>query len=345
MDGFTKIPNLPPTVNLYLHDLIIILVLALYFLTKPKIKLNLLKPFIAFLLVCFISLFFAIRNFSLIQILTSSLYLLRFTVYGCLIFILKDKRFKLPIKKLLIFSSLVLAIFGIAQYLIYPDIHFLASNQWDNHYYRVIATFFDPSFVGMILLLGMILTFFTKSSPWLYPIYLIPLLLTYSRSTYLALLISLLSYTIFKRKLKFLIIGLLFILILPILPRPGGEGVKLERVFSIKQRLYNYQDSFVIIKQNPILGVGFNTLRYYKNQPLSHAGAGLDSSLLFVFATTGIIGFAAYLNLLKSIYKHSLLIKISLIALLTHSLFQNSLFYPWVLIWLFSLVASEKVRS
>ncbi|MEA3355199.1 MAG: hypothetical protein U9Q63_01805, partial [Patescibacteria group bacterium] len=41
----TKIPNLPPTVNLYLHDLIIILVLALYFLTKPKIKLNLLKPF------------------------------------------------------------------------------------------------------------------------------------------------------------------------------------------------------------------------------------------------------------------------------------------------------------
>ncbi|MFH1280982.1 MAG: O-antigen ligase family protein, partial [Candidatus Beckwithbacteria bacterium] len=247
----------------------------------------------------------------------------------------------LPLKKLLILSSLILAIFGILQYLIYPDILFLASNQWDNHYYRVIATFFDPSFVGLILLLGLILTFFTKSSPWLYPIYLTPLLLTYSRSTYLALLISLFSYTLYKCKFKILLIGLVFISLLPFLPRPGGEGVKLERMFSIEQRLDNYQHALTIIKENPLFGVGFNTLRFYQNQPLSHAGAGLDSSLLFVFATTGLIGFVAYLNLLKSIYNNSLLIKISLIALLTHSLFQNSLFYPWVLIWFFSLVGSE----
>ena len=143
------------------------------------------------------------------------------------------------------------------------------------------------------------------------------------------------------KKLKLLLLGILFVIILPFLPRPGGDGVKLERVFSIKQRIDNYQDSLVIIKDHPVFGVGFNTLRYYQNQPLSHAGAGLDSSLLFVLATTGILGFLAYLNLLNHIYKTSLLIKISLIVLLTHSLFQNSLFYPWILIWFFSLVGSE----
>lgn len=333
----TKVPGLPPTINLYLHDLIISLIFVLWLFTKPKIKSKLLKPLSYFLVVCLLSLIIAIPNFTTIQILTSSLYLVRFLVYSSLIFSLKD--LKLPIKKYLIYSALALGIFGMLQYLFWPDTRFLASAGWDDHYYRVISTFGDPSFVGLILLLGLILTFVTKASPWFYPILLIPLFLTYSRSTYLALLTAILGYSIIKKQLKFLLLAVLVLTVLPFLPRPGGAGVKLERVFSIKQRLDNYQDSLTIIKQKPILGVGFNTLRYYKNEPLSHAGAGLDSSLLFIFATTGIVGLFSYLNLLKSIFKQSLVFKLSLIAVFIHALFQNSLFYPWVLIWLFSLTA------
>lgn len=339
----TKIPGLPPTINLYLHDLIISLILILWLFTKPKLDPKLLKPLKLFLLTCLVSLAVALPKFSPTQILISSLYLIRFTVYSSLIFILKD--IKLPIKKLLIFSSSILAVFGILQYSTLPDTRFLSSAQWDDHYYRVIATFGDPSYVGIVLVLGLILVFLTKVTPWLYPVFLIPLFLTYSRSSYLALLTAILSYVVYKKRFKLLLVGLAFMLVLPFLPRPGGAGVKLERVFSIKQRLDNYQDSLVIIKANPVFGTGFNTLRFYQNKPVSHAGAGLDSSLLFVFATTGIIGFLTYLNLLKNIYNQSLLIKISLIALLVHSLFQNSLFYPWVLVWLFSLIGYELRRS
>ncbi len=342
----TKIPGLPPGINLYFHDLIISLILVLWLFTKPKIKSHpLIKPLIIFLTTCLISLIIATTKFSILKVLTSSLYLLRFAVYSTLIFIFNDLKLKSSIQKLLITSSLTLAVFGLIQYLAIPDTRFLASSHWDDHYYRVIATFGDPSFVGIVLLFGVILVFCKKASPWLYPFYLVSLLLTYSRSTYLALIITILSYSILKRKIKILLIGIAFVSILPLLPRPGGEGVKLERLFSINQRLNNYQHSLNIVKQNPVFGIGFNTLRYYQNKPVSHAGAGLDSSLFFVLATTGIIGFAAYLNWLKNVFSHSLLTKLSLIALLVHSMFQNSLFYPWVLIWLFSLIGSESRHS
>ena len=127
-------------------------------------------------------------------------------------------------------------------------------------------------------------------------------------------------------------------MLLPFLPRPGGEGVKLERVFSLNQRFANYREGLQLIKLSPVFGLGFNTMRYYRNDFVSHAAAGLDSSLLFVLATTGIIGLLTYLNLLKSLWQTSLLVKLSLSAVLVHSLFQNSFFYPLIMIWLWSIV-------
>jgi len=177
----TKIPGLPPTTNLYLHDIIISLSFIVWVLTKPKLKSKLLKPLTYFLLTCLLSLLVASFNFPSTSILISSLYLFRLTIYSSLIFILRDT--KLPIKKLLLYSSLTLAIFGITQYLLVPDTRFLATNGWDDHYYRVISTFGDPSYVGAILLLGLILISVTKSSIWFYPILLVPIFLTYSRST------------------------------------------------------------------------------------------------------------------------------------------------------------------
>ena len=228
----TRIPIFPPPINLYLHDLIISLLLIFWLLTKPRPKAdNLLKPLIIFISACLLSLAVAAFKFSLSEILVSSLYLVRFATYSSLIFILSDQRLKLPIKKLLLISSGILAVFGLAQYLLVPDTRFLSLLNWDDHYFRVIATLGDPAYVAIILLLGLVLVFSTKVSPWLYPLYLVPLLLTYSRSTFLSLLVTILAYSIFKRKLKIILLGLLFISFLPFLPRPGGEGVKLERLF------------------------------------------------------------------------------------------------------------------
>jgi len=338
----TRLPIPHPNINLYLHDILISFIIILWLTTKPKKLPSLAKPIALFISACLISLILAIPRFQPQQLLVSSLYLIRWTAYAGLYFVLKDKRIKLPLYRLMVFSSLALAIFGLTQYLLVPDTRFLAAAHWDDHYYRVIATLGDPAFVGIILLLGLILAITAKFPVWLYPVYLIPLLLTYSRSTYLSLVAAAVAYSFFKRRFKMFVFALLALaIVLTFLPRPGGEGVKLERLASISQRAENYREGIAIFKKSPIFGVGFNTLRFYRQDQVSHAAAGLDSSLLFILATTGLVGLIAYLNLLKNLWRKSIAITISLVALLIHSFFQNTLFYPWVMIWFWILLATE----
>ena len=64
----------------------------------------------------------------------------------------------------------------------------------------------------------------------------------------------------------------------------------------------------------------------------SHACSGSDSSLLLVLATTGVAGFLSFLFLLIHVWRNSnSLSKTLLVATLVHSMFSNSLFYPWIL--------------
>jgi hypothetical protein len=77
----------------------------------------------------------------------------------------------------------------------------------------------------------------------------------------------------------------------------------------------------------------------------SHACSGSDSSLLFILTTTGIIGFMAFafsIFRIRGFIQHSsnyLLLAVSFIALLVHSLFSNSMFYPWIMGWMVILLA------
>lgn len=152
-------------------------------------------------------------------------------------------------------------------------------------------------------------------------------------------------------------IFLLLSVTLIILPRaPGGEGVKLERTSSIQARIINWQNSLKIFLDHPLIGVGFNTYRYAQKDygfletlvwQKSHAGAGADSSLLFVAATTGIIGLVFYLRYIGVWWKLSAIrpvLRLSLAALLAHSFFLNSLFYPFLLFWL-SLILSLSSKT
>ncbi|MFC1627413.1 O-antigen ligase family protein [Patescibacteria group bacterium] len=331
-------------VNLYLHDFIITILAIIYIFNKPKFKSFLTKPLIIFISAATLSLVVNLNKFPLSQIFTSSLYLVRFIVYSSLFFIIKDqsKTTKKTLFKLLIYVTTAIGLFGLLQYFLLPDTRFLFFSNWDDHYYRLLSSFLDPNFTGILLVLGLILVFFAQKHWYYYLILLTPLFLTYSRSSYLGLLTAGLAISIIKKKFKYLLaIIVLLIISLPVLPRPGGEGVKLERVFSIKQRAYNYQEGIKIFKTDPIFGIGFNTLRLHRNDFTSHAASGLDSSPLFVLTTTGIVGLIAYLNLLKNIYKISPIVQISLITVLVHSFFQNTLFYPWVMIWLWVLSATE----
>jgi len=183
-------------------------------------------------------------------------------------------------------------------------------------------------------------------------IFMIALTLTYSRAGYLAFFSGTLALLVLKNRLAKLIpLALIFVGILFLIPNYGSEGVRLGRTRSILTRIVSYQDAFSIFKKSPLLGVGYNNICIAKQKYLgqrvnfeSHSCSGIESSFLLILATTGIVGFTIFIyglgNLLilpKNFYGP--VFTSSMVAVLTHAFFVNSLFYPWVMGYLGILFA------
>ena len=316
-----------------------------------KLSSRLALPIFTFFTVGLISLLLASQLYPWSSILVGSMYLVRWLVYS--LFFASIIQLIKPVRIAYIIYSLGLltVVISLGQYLVFPDIRSLAVSEWDPHYYRAVGQFLDPGFTGLLLVFTLIfLTLrepsnqITKYISWI-GTYL-AFALTYSRSSYAAFLVSM-AYIAWKIKgwKFFLGILLLFTVTVAILPRaPDGEGVKLERTSSIQARIDSWTTAWRIYTQHPIIGTGFNVYRYAQGASLkSHAGAGADSSLLFVAATTGTVGLLAYLWYLKRVYDLRSTIydlQATLVAVLVHSLFLNSLFYPAVMVWLSLLVLS-----
>ncbi|MBU0572119.1 O-antigen ligase family protein, partial [Patescibacteria group bacterium] len=176
---------------------------------------------------------------------------------------------------------------------------------------------------------------------------IISIAFTYSRAGYLALAGGLFTVFLLKKNLRlFFIVVLAFVLLVIFLPRPGGEGVKLERTASIVLRMEDYRDTLTIFNKVPLFGVGYNNMcvaraKYLGQANLnSHACSGSASSLLLLLATTGVLGFLIFANLIQRIVidltknTYGLTFLSCLVALFIHSIFVNSLFYPWVMGWM-----------
>lgn len=308
--------------------------------------------------VAVVSLAINISQFSFREIVISSLYVWRFIAYSLLFFIVRElgKAQRTRVSRLLLLAILVVSLAGLLQYIFLPDVTFLSADNWDDHYYRLISTFLDPGFTGAILVLGLVYGFQQLTSGlsrWLYlgTVYL-AMALTYSRAAYLMFIVVSAVAAISKKSMRlFILCTLLLALTIVLLPKTAGEGTKLQRENSVLARIRNWEQSIFLWKDQPILGFGFNTYRYVLSQKgliteegvkNSHAGGGADSSLLLVLVTTGIIGLAAYLNMGKEIFqKHrkSVLVMSSFAGVLVNSWFNNTLFYPWVMEWLWILLA------
>lgn len=239
---------------------------------------------------------------------------------------------------LIIFSNII---FGLIQYFLWPDFTYFDSLNWDPHLFRLVSTFFDPTFTGLIFLLFLIKTFLDQKIPFqktlLFTTYL-ALALTYSRSSLIAFLISFSFISLKKKKPKiFFVTLIIFLLTIVLLPRQAGEGTKLERTSSIKAKIENYKEGFGVFVKSPIIGHGYNNLQFVRNVSIknSHANSGFDSSLLTTLTTTGVIGFILFILGIKNEFIQSNLTKKTFwIAILFHSLFANSLLYPWILLFL-----------
>lgn len=368
-----------PGLRFHLFEISIFIFILFWFFRKVKLKEKFLlpaffKPMVIFGALAAFSLFLKIGHLKPVEFLGALFYLIRYFNLIFLYWAMVDffKKEHLDLKKYLVRIGLAVAVFSLIQYIILPDTRFLFNFGWDEHYFRAIGPFLDPAFTGIILCLSFIafvMNFFEgeKSFSILLKgtLLLLALGLTFSRLAYVCLLFGMGMILIFKKKMKALIIFIfVFLFLILLLPKPGGEGVNLLRTSSFIAREENYQQTLEIIKNNLFFGVGFNAFRYtqrdygflsFKNWQETNAGAGADNSLLFALATTGIFGLLAFLwwwsKIIISCFKvalrngSSLMLLSSVVTVLLSSIFINSLFYPWIVFWLFLLLARFTVEK
>ncbi|MDD4785497.1 MAG: O-antigen ligase family protein [Candidatus Shapirobacteria bacterium] len=266
------------------------------------------------------------------------LYLFRLTFL--LSFLIFPPTIEEKIKKifnLAIFSNII---FGLIQYFLWPNFTYFNSLNWDPHLYRLVSTFFDPTFTALIYLFLIITVFLDKKFPLRKIILIVSYLalaLTYSRSSYLSFLVAFTFIAYQKKSLKiFLLSFLLIFSTILLLPRFEGEGTKLERTSSISAKIENYKEAFSVFLKAPVIGHGYNnisSIRQIKDQD-SHSNSSFDGSLITILTTNGLIGLTIFILGLKNTFiRGNIKTKTIIIALLFHSLFANSLLYPWILLY------------
>lgn len=349
-------------------------------ITKTTSHASLFRPILLFSSICLISLL--INSFSLQQqeLLVSFLYFLRWLGYVSIYFIIAETspmiKKRLPIY--IIITACILGIMGIIQFLLYTNLVNLRYLGWDEHWYRLFATFFDPNFIAIFFVMTLFITVYYVQQSFhntkrllLYAgataIQLIALFLTFSRSGFLACIAGLTLFFVINKqskKLLYVLIGFFVTgIIIILLNYQATEGTKLFRIQSSQHRIVSAQEALTIFQKNPIIGVGFNAYRYAKhryglssdNWQSSHSDAGADNSFLFILATTGIIGACAYLFLLiKTIFvlmqkmqtnDLASAILAAFVALCISSFFVNSLFYPLLMIVLWLLLGAIENTS
>ena len=324
---------------------------ALYAVFKNYRKPEIFRFIISFLNVAIFSYMISVFIFNTQNVIYGLFYLVRLASYFCfLIYVWNFVKENAKNKKLLIDSLLVVsvtsAVFGWVQFFTVPDLKALTIYGWDMHLFRLVGTFLDPAFLGLILVFGLIISIykFLENKKWKWIVLIIFLLLslafTYSRASYLAFAAGILTVIYFMPKFKklfFLVIGLAVIAL--ILPTAKNHSIGLFRTFSAVDRIENYKSTLNIFSKSPLFGVGYDNMciayqKYIGPQDFSsHACSGSDSSLLFILATTGIVGFIVFVRLIVNLARlvNPKFIAAPALAMLVHSLFSNSLFYPWIM--------------
>ena len=299
------------------------------------------------------------------------LYVIRFLLYAALYWVAASDTFEVgSLLTPLVWSGVGIAALGFIQLVLYPNLRNLYYLGWDPHVGRLFSTLLDPNFTGIYLALTALLLLYGWGekkhmlSRLGFVVVSVALLFTYSRSSIAAYGAGLLVWGMLTGRKK--LIGVLLILAvagLVLLPR-GSEGQNILRSTSSMARLGTAASGIEIFLARPVLGTGMNTLlmKHADTAPIpSRTGTGIDTSLIAVAAADGLLGlffivwflvacvFLGKTGLAKStrLREESALYLAALSAIFVHSLFVNSLLYPWVLVWLFvgTGVIERRIRA
>ncbi len=336
-------------------DILVALFVVISFIQK---RISVDKHLFATLCVFSFSLIFG-GIFLKINVIVGFLYLIRLTTYFLFAVCLKqyvsvDHCLKDKLLSYLFVGLISIGLFGWIQYFVYPDFRPFFAFGWDDHLFRLIGTFLDPGFTSIFLVFGFLLSliYFKTSKNKLYifsaVFFLVTLLFTYSRAGYIALAISNI-YILTKNKTysyivySFIFLFFVFSLLGLFSSYKVSEGTNLLRTYSIGQRVLNTKVGGKIFISSPLFGVGYNNICEYKakyfnySSVLNHSCSGLDNSIVFVLATTGFFGLLSLIKLFSVIHANTSkdlygeFFTASGVALLVHSQFNNSLFYPFCL--------------
>lgn len=264
--------------------------------------------------------------------------------------------------KWLLTAGIVLLLLGFLQLIFFPNIIFLAQYGWDPHIGRLLSTFLDPNFVGAVFVffLAICFAFYFQYKQWglakfgwmgLTLLFALGIVLTYSRSAYVALVVVFLILSFWKDK-RILLFGIIAGTMMFF-----GDPRVMERVDGIFQvdetaqkRIISWENSLQIVEDNVWYGIGYNNMldenmrRGFVKDARLHSAAGSDSSYLTVWSTMGLLGLIWYVffwvitvsvllwkhvvekkdNLKKWLY---LGVGVGIIGVLVHAQFTNSLLY------------------
>lgn len=365
----------------------IVLIFTLLLKKEEKFKIsNFNFKLLIWLLIGFVSLLInTIRfSYSIGSMLYGLLYSVRIVHLMLLCSLIKEyfKENKIEIKKIFDFiinCYIVVCIIGFVQLIFFPkayDFYEIFYNlgvyfpNADPHVGRLISTYFDPNYLAACLLIPTIITliYWDKYNEKKYFIkFLIislTIVLTVSRSGLLGYVITVFLFTLSGLKLeqgklkynKKTIILFLSIMIMFVISLKSGNVRVVNRITnsvsdkSTYYRFDNWEYSMDIIKDNSLIGVGYNLIGTYSDVNLDikrgeSVKYGSDSSLLLIMMTTGIIGFIYFAIItLKYIIKNIRLRKKNIVYLISPIIlisaliccnFNNVLFYT---LWMFPVL-------
>lgn len=282
-----------------------------------------------------------------------------------------------------IVSMMLISLLGFLQLKFFPSFLELGLylEGWDPHIGRLLSTWFDPNFISgyLAFMLGITISLglyfrHKHNKKWFWVlsavsvIGLIALYLTFSRSGYLALIFTLGLLALFKSR-KLLVAGALIIL-LAFTFSPRFQERSLDAVDSGKAvlgldsqkpldptaelRLWSWSFAGEMIADHPWIGVGYSRYAYEINERghgllSDHASGGSDSSLLTIWATSGVFGLLSYLSIgfvatvvaFRRLWKKNdfrSYLDAGLVSgfggMMVHSVFVNSLLFPLMMVYL-----------
>lgn len=345
---------------------------------------------ILFLFVLTITYFINLFRFDIKEMIIAFSYLGRFGMYLILapmVFDLLERDKTHKFRDILlggtVISMLLICLFGFLQLRLFPSFLELGLylDGWDPHIGRLLSTWFDPNYIGgyLAFVLGLTISiglyFRHKQDKKWFLIFgaisligLMALYFTFSRSGYLALIVTLGLLALFRSR-KLLLVGIL-IVFLAFSFSPRVQERSLEAMDSGKAligldtqkpldptaelRVWSWSFAREMIVDHPWIGVGYSRYAYEINQRghgllSSHSSGGSDSSLLTIWATSGVFGFLSYLvigfvatmvGIRRMLRKNDFrsYMNAGLVAgfggMMVHSVFVNSLLFPLMMVYL-----------